>query len=147
MLRKLLSRLSTRPAAGPIGPRVDLATAALFVHVARSDYDYAQEERDAIDAVLAEAFELAPEAARALRSEAETAEENAADIVRFTQALKQGLSEAERAEFLEQIWRIVLSDGVRAPHEDAFMRKLAGLLHIPDPVNNAARRRAMDRQP
>jgi uncharacterized tellurite resistance protein B-like protein len=144
MLMKLLSRLSARPDAARLAPRVDLATAALFVHVARSDNDYAEDERAAIDRVLADAFSLAPDAAAALRREAETVEKNAADVVRFTQALKLGLTEPERAAFLEQIWRVVLSDGVRHPQEDAFMRKLAGLLHIPDPVSHSARRRAAE---
>ncbi len=142
---KLLARVSARPDSKPTGPRVDLATAALFVHAARSDHEYLAGERDAIDAVLARAFELESGAAKALRVEAEVVEENAVDVVRFTQTLKQNLTESERAEFLEQIWSIVLSDGVRAPDEGAFMRKLAGLLHIPDPVSNAARLRAMKR--
>lgn len=145
MFKKLLDALAATPPA-PGRPEIspELAVAALLVHAARSDGDYAEAEKRTIDALLGDAFDKSPAEGAALRAEAEAADEQAADLVRFTRVLKDALTEAEREEFLERMWRVVLADGVREPHEDVLMRRLAGLLYVPDTRSNAARRRAME---
>ncbi|MEO1328321.1 MAG: TerB family tellurite resistance protein [Pseudomonadota bacterium] len=143
MIKRLLDALAAAPTPADkpaIGP--DLAVAALLVHAARSDGDYAETEKAAIDALLSDAFDLTGDAALALRRSAEASDADASDIVRFTRVLKDALSEDERVAFLERMWRVVLADGSRDPQEDVLMRRLAGLLYVPDARSNAARRRA-----
>lgn len=143
MFKALLDALAPPAAAsGPSDLREDLAVAALLVHAARSDAAYAEDERAAIERALAGAYALAPAAAAALRLEAEASEAAAADIVRYTRALKESMDMAAREAFLERLWGVVLADGVRDPHEDALMRRVAALLYVPDARSNAARLRA-----
>lgn len=142
MIKKLLQALSAAPTAETKTIRPELAVAALLVHAARADDDYADSEVAAIDTVLADGVVDGLEAAATLRREAETVEAAAADVVRFTQAIKAAMSEEEREVFLERMWRVVLADGVRDPDENAFMRRLAALLYVPDARSNAARLRA-----
>lgn len=144
MFKKLIDALAAAPAA-PDKPEItpELALGALLVHAARSDGDYAASEKGAIDAILADAFDRSAEGAAHLRAEAETADAQAADLVRFTRVLKDNLSEAEREQALERMWRVVLTDGVRDVQEDVFMRRVAGLLYVSDVQSNTARRRAM----
>ncbi len=143
MFRKILDALAAAPTP-PDRPaiRPELAVAALMVHAARSDFDYADPEKTAIDRLLGDAFGHSPDAAAALRAEAERSDAEASDLVRYTRVLKEALSEAERETFLERLWGVVLADGVREAHEDALMRRLAGLLYVPDARSNAARQRA-----
>lgn len=119
-----------------------VAAAAVLVEAARSDGDYAAEEVVVIDRALAQQFSLDAAAAAALRREGEEAQDAAVGQQRFTQALKDGLTLEERTAFLTEVWRVVLADGRRDDHENAFMRKLAGLLYVPDVDSNHARRRA-----
>ena len=42
---------------------------------------------------------------------------------------------------IEALWRVVVSDGRRDPHEDALLRKLAPLIAITDRESAEARRR------
>ena len=49
--------------------------------------------------------------ADALRSEGETAQKEATDIVRFTRVLKDAIPHEDRVEILEAVWRVVYADG------------------------------------
>lgn len=145
MFKILLNQFTTTRAPERGEPTPQLATAALFVRAARADGEYAEVEIARIDALLASGFELDAAAAQALRAQAERAEAEASDIVRFTRVLKDALDEDGREKFLEEIWSVVLEDGVRDPSEDGFMRQLAALLYVPDQRANAARLRAARR--
>jgi len=118
------------------------AVAALLVECARVDADYTPDERRGIERFLAHMFALDAGAAAALRMKGEAAQAESADVVRFTRVVKTRLSETERADLMEALWRVVLSDGARDPHEDALLRKLAPLIAVTDHDSAAARRRA-----
>ena len=117
-----------------------LAVAALMVEAARADEDYTEKESSLIASSLGSMFDLSHSEATRLREEAELAQENAIDLHRFTKVAKT-LSIDEKRELLESLWRIVLSDSARDPHEDALMRRLCGLLHIADMESGKARQR------
>lgn len=120
-----------------------LAAAALLVEAARSDGDYAPEERVAIDRVLSETYDLTISAAAQLRIEAEAAQANAVGSHRFTSAVKNAMTYEERVALVESLWRVVLSDGERHETEDSLMRKIVGLIYVEDRDSAAARQRAL----
>ena len=106
------------------------AMAVVLVMAARADGRYDASERDVIDRVLAKRFNLTPEAAKGLREEGETAEAEAIDLYQFTRAIKQAIPYEDRFVILEEMWRVVLADGVRDPHEDSLMRQMADRLGL-----------------
>ena len=118
-----------------------LALAALLVRVARADNDYAAEEARMIEEIAAARYGLDPAAARQLREDAETLEEEAPDTVRFTRAIKDAVPLARRLEVIEALWQVVLADGSRSDGEDALLRLVAPLLGISDPESAMARQR------
>lgn len=120
------------------------AAAAILVEAGQSDGEYDADERAMVIAALGRFYDLDPAAAEALERDGAAALEQAVGHFRFTSALKEATTIAERADFLTEVWRVVLADGRRDPHEDAFMRKLAGLLYVPDRESGVARRRAED---
>jgi uncharacterized tellurite resistance protein B-like protein len=95
--------------------------------------------------LLEDMLDLAPDAAADLRDRGEAAQSEAADLVRFTRVVKSALDEDERAALMEALWRIVLIDHHRDPHEDALLRRLAPLLAISDHESAAARRKVLRR--
>lgn len=121
-----------------------LALSALLVRLARSDGDYAAAEITAIDRALTNRYALPPEAATALRNEAEQFESQAPDTVRFTRAIKDAVPIEERISVIEAAWQVVLADGARAEEEDALMRMIASLLGVNDRESNMARLRAQN---
>jgi len=118
-----------------------LAIAALLVRAARTDGDYAPSEIDRIDRILAARYGLSPDAAAALRSDAEDAEANAPDTVRFTREIKDGVPYDQRIGVIEALWQVVLVDGERADPENALLRMTASLLGVTDVESAEARQR------
>lgn len=139
---KSLFRPRPDPASRDIAP--DLAVAALLIEAARADGHYNADDRHAVDALLADMFELARSDAAALRARAEVAQAEASDVVRFTRVIKTALSEDERIALMRALWRIVLVDHHRDPHEDALLRRLAPLIAVDDRDSAAARRATLN---
>jgi uncharacterized tellurite resistance protein B-like protein len=134
-----------RPAAP--APRdaiaLDLAIAALLAEAARADGTVTEADRQAIEGLLAGMLDLTAPAAADLRTRGEQAQQGAADLVRFTRVIKTALDEDARVALVEALWRVVLVDHHRDPHEDALLRRLAPLLAVSDHDSAAARRRVL----
>ncbi|REC55740.1 TerB family tellurite resistance protein [Rhodosalinus sediminis] len=141
MFADFLKRL-TAPDPEPLADDdARVALTALLVRVARSDGDYAEEERHLIGRIAAERFGLSPFEAQKLQSEAEALEAEAPDTVRFTRAIKDAVPYDDRLGVIEALWAVVLADGVRDDHENALMRLATNLLGVSDVDSGRARRR------
>ena len=146
MFADFLKRLSQPDPAPLADDDARLALTALLVRVARADNDYAAGERARIDQIVQKRYALQPEAAEALRGEAETLESQAPDTVRFTRAIKDAVPYEQRLSVIEAMWSVVLTDGDRADEEDALLRLVSSLLGITDPDSAMARQRVEARQ-
>lgn len=122
-------------------PEASLAMAALLVRLARTDGSYDAQEVASIDRALVETFGLSPDAASALRLQAEALEAEAPDTVRFTRALKDAVPHDHRIDLVEAMWRVVLSDGTRDEDEESMMRLVSNLLGVSDVDSALARQR------
>ncbi|MBM1556471.1 TerB family tellurite resistance protein [Sulfitobacter mediterraneus] len=141
MFADFIKRL-TQPDPAPL-PDDDarLALTALLVRIARSDNDYAASESRLIDQIVMQRYGLDADAARALRSDAETLETEAPDTVRFTRAIKDVVAYENRLAVIEALWQVVLADGSRSDEENALLRLVASLLGITDTDSAMARKR------
>lgn len=145
MFAEFLSRLTATDPQPLSDPDARLALTALLVRIARTDGDYAPQEIEQIDRLIAARFGLSPDATAALRREAETLEAQAPDTVRFTRAIKQAVALEQRVQIVESLWEIVLADGQRDDEEDALLRQIAPLLGLNDRDSNLARQRVEHR--
>jgi uncharacterized tellurite resistance protein B-like protein len=118
-----------------------LALSALLVRVARSDGDYAQQEKGLIEQLMQERYGLSASGAAELMTQAEALEAEAPDTVRFTRAIKDAVAYEDRMAVIEALWKVVLADGVREAEEDALMRMVASFLGINDRDSALARQR------
>lgn len=133
--------LAPAPARLP-EPDARLALAALLVRVARTDGDYTASEIDRIERVLMSRHHLGPFEAAKLRTQAEVLEAEAPDTVRFTRAIKAATALEDRADLVQALWAVALSDGARDAEEDRLMRLVANLLGLNDVESAKARQRA-----
>ncbi|MBE0452334.1 TerB family tellurite resistance protein [Roseovarius autotrophicus] len=141
MFADFLTRLLA-PAPDPLNDAdARLALAALLVRLARSDGDYAPEERARITVILVGRYGLDAAQAEALRTEAEVLEAEAPDTVRFTRAIKDAVPHEARAAVIEALWQVALADGTREAHEDSLIRLVANLLGITDQESARARQK------
>ena len=102
---------------------------ALLIHAAKIDEHYSEKEKTiiinflkSIDAKLN--FEN-------IMNRAETNEENSNQILKYTQEIKKSDLEF-RKEIIKILWKIILSDNKSDMYESTLMRRIAGLLYVPD---------------
>jgi uncharacterized tellurite resistance protein B-like protein len=116
-----------------------------LVEAARMDDKFDTAERASIVRLLTERFGLTPWEVQRLVTAAESAVATSAQLFPFTQAILKNLSVEERGEILELMWRVAYADGVLDPHEDMLIRRVAGLVAVPDRERGEARRRALQK--
>ncbi len=145
MFDKLFQQFKKEAGAGADDDgALELAFAALLVEAARADTQYDEQEARLIERALKKRFALTDAAASALRARAEAAQADATDIQRFTKIAK-AMNRAEKIEFIEELWAVVLSDGARDPYEEALIRQICGLIYLDDQDSGAARARVAAR--
>jgi uncharacterized tellurite resistance protein B-like protein len=125
---------------------VQLAAAALLVECAHIDDELDPRERAVIDRILERRFKLSAAAARQLVSAAEEASERSTRLFRFTAVINDRFSLEQRIELMEMLWEIVHADGVVDALEDTLLRRIGGLLYVPDRERGAARQRVLQRR-
>lgn len=118
------------------------AVAALLVEAARADDDYSDDEQKMIIKILQGQFALEGEQAERLKKDAEEAQAAANDLYSFSRIVKDGLDSDGKMKLIEDMWRVVLTDDERDPHEEMIIRRLVGLIHLEDRDSAEARRRA-----
>ena len=129
----------------PLAPQdAKLSLAALMVRIARSDGSYDIEEIATIDTLLGARYAMETTEVVKLRRDAETLESEAPDTVRFTRAIKDAVAYEDRIAVIEDLWSIVLADGVRDAEEDSLVRLVASLLGVSD-VDSATARQKVSR--
>ena len=136
---KLFGRSEKTPAHSVVDPEV--AAAALLVETALVDGIYADIESDRISLILLESFGFDAERVDALLAEGETLAEESVGAHEFTKHVKK-LPEEQRLKIVEGLYYVALADGEKCPYEDAFIRRVASLLHIQDVPRAGARKRA-----
>ena len=112
----------------------NVLVAALLIHAARIDENYTDIEKEIIKKALVELNNISSDQAENLLKFAEKKEEESNQIVEFTREIKKYSMEF-RLKIIEVIWKIVYSDGTSDDYESNLIRRICGLLYIPDKDN------------
>jgi uncharacterized tellurite resistance protein B-like protein len=145
MLSFLERLLPGRPDALPERERHHLAAAALLVEAARVDGHLGDDERAAVERLLATRLGVAAADVAALMRDALVSAETAADWQGFTRVLKDAFDAEGRVALIEMLWEVIERDGRVDVLEAALMRRVPALLYVSDRDNALARRRARAR--
>lgn len=133
------------PGRRPEREEIAIACAALMVEAARMDGDYDEAEREALLAALSGPLGIPAADAARLLAEAETSQAEAVDLHRFLKVIGPRYDEADRVALIEMLWEVAYADGILHPFEAQLLRRIAGLLGVPDAVSGDARKRVLDR--
>jgi uncharacterized tellurite resistance protein B-like protein len=109
---------------------LQLASAVLLVEVMRCDSNYAAKEREATEKALRKAFALSDAELARLMAQAEQTAQGANDYFRFTSAMNDQFSQAQKIQVVELMWQVAYADGVLDENEHHLISKIAGLLHV-----------------
>lgn len=147
MIDRLLDFLSGTAAPSPAkkGKDFEIAVAALLIEAGRKDDRFDAAERAMIERVLTARFSLSASEVGELIAAAEKAVRDSTQLFPFTQKICQEMEPEDRAQILELMWKVAYADGVLDPHEDMLLRRIAGLLHVPDRDRALARQSAIEK--
>ena len=141
-LRKLLESPEPKP---PREDELRNAVAVLLVEAAHMDDCFDAHERDLIERLLRQKFELTREEELELMQAAEAAVKHSAQIHPYTRVAFTQMTYAERCRLIEMLWEVAYADGVLDAEEDVLLRRVAGLIYVSDDERVAARLRVVRR--
>jgi uncharacterized tellurite resistance protein B-like protein len=122
-----------------------LALTALLVEAAYSDDHFDEAERAVIGKLIERRFNLSHSEARALLAAAETTALKSAELFHFTRIINERFSLAQRVELIEMLWEVAYADRVLDEYEDSLLRRVSGLIYVPDRERGMARQRVLER--
>jgi len=127
-----------RPAAQAAAPQerehaLRLAAAALLFEVVRADGVVKDEERTVMRAVLQSTFGLEAAETEELVRLAERQSRQTASLYEFTHLIDVELAPEQKKRLVQLLWLVTFADAQKDALEEALVRQIAGLLHVPHP--------------
>lgn len=117
--------------AGPDQHGLQLATAALLFEMLRADDDEHPEERRTLELALQTCFALDESETRQLAQLAEREAAESVSLYQFTGLINRHFSPDEKIRVVEMLWQIAYADACLDRYEEALVRKIAELIHVP----------------
>ena len=120
---------------------------ALLIHAARIDENYTENEKKLIInfAEMSSKKNLSKNEILDLISKAEEYEKNSNQILEYTQEVKK-LDLKTKQLVLEFLWEIILSDDKSDVYESTLMRRICGLLYLPDKLSGEIKSNILKRK-
>ncbi len=140
LLRKLLLEQSTEESADTSNePKKDshssenklqLATCALFIEMARSDYNFTEEEYKEIISIMQKKFGLEEKYVIELIELAKRELDKTTSIYEFTKIVNENFSHDEKFELMKNLWRLIYADKKLDKYEDQLVKKIGAILNL-----------------
>ena len=102
--------------------------AALLIYAAKIDLDYTSKEEEIIEQTMLK-IGAKKENIKEIIQNGKEIENNSNQILEFTKEVKN-MSNKDKIEIIESLWRIIYSNNAADIYESNLMRRLAGLLYI-----------------
>jgi uncharacterized tellurite resistance protein B-like protein len=109
--------------------QIQIATCAILMAVAGAD-EFTGDEKSRIVVILHNEFNLTSEDALALMEVAGREVDRSIDYWKFANTLNQNLSDVDRIKIMENVWRVIYTDGQLSGHEDTLVHKFSFLLNL-----------------
>ncbi len=147
MLKRLQSLFQSpeTPVAKSSFDDTKIATAALLVSAATMDDTFGDDEQHQIRGILKASFELTNEEVDDLLALGLKADSDAVDLFGWTRTLKDAYDADARVRLIEDLWEVVYADRHLHEYEANLLRRIAGLIYVPDRDVGLARRRVLTR--
>ena len=102
---------------------------ALMIHAAKIDDNYTDKEKLIIKNFIKSIDNKFDQ--EKILDKAEIDEKNSNQILKYTQEVKKNSLDSKKI-IIKTLWKIILSDSKSDVYESNLMRRLAGLLYVPD---------------
>jgi uncharacterized tellurite resistance protein B-like protein len=135
-LRKIFSEDIPSPASVPKkenqseAKKLQIATCAIFIEMAKSDDNCTDEERNEILSIMQRTFDLEKEYADELIELAKSRLVQSISIYEFTGIINDNFSPDEKFELMKNLWRLIYTDQKLDKYEDQLVKKIGTMLHL-----------------
>ena len=109
----------------------NVLVAALLIHAAKIDENYTSIEKEIIKKALMNLSSISSLESEKILKNAEEKESESNQIIEFTREIKKNPMEF-RLKIIEILWQIVYSDDTNDMFESNLIRRVCGLLYVPD---------------
>jgi uncharacterized tellurite resistance protein B-like protein len=110
--------------------KLQIATCALFVEMAKADNEFTEDERRKIIKVMKETFNLEKEYVDELIEFSEEKLKDSVSIFEFTTVINEQFSNDEKFNLLKNLWRLIYIDKTLHSHEDHLIKKIGVTLNM-----------------
>jgi len=129
---------------GPDQHGLQLATAALMFEMLRADADEHPEERHTLEQALQKCFALSESETRQLAQLADREAAESVSLHQFTGLINRHFSPGEKIRVVEMLWQVAYADARLDRYEEALVRKIAELIHVPHRQFMQAKHRVLE---
>ena len=111
---------------------LQIAISTLMIQTAIYDGVFDEKEKSEILELIKKYFDFNEDQKLDLFNIAMKVNDDSNDMQQFTRVLNDNLSEEEKLNIIEMLWKVIISDGHIDDYENALIRKISGLLYISD---------------
>ena len=111
---------------------IQIAISTLMIQTAAYDGVFDEQEKSEILELIRKYFKFNEDQKLSLFKIAMKVNDDSNDMQQFTRVLNDNLSEEEKLNIIEMLWKVIISDGRIDDYENALIRKISGLLYISD---------------
>ena len=111
---------------------IQIAISTLMIQTAVYDGVFDEQEKSKILELIKKYFNFNEDQKLSLFKIAMKVNDDSNDMQQFTRILNDNMSEEEKLNIIEMLWKIIISDGHIDDYENALIRKISGLLYISD---------------
>lgn len=136
-LRKILLPGVNEPVVSPESKpiksetrKLEVATCALFVEMAKADGEFGEDERKKIVKVMKETFNLENECVNDLIELSEQKIKESISLYEFTSIINDNFSKEDKFELMKNFWKLIYIDEKLNMYEDHLVKKIGGMLNL-----------------
>jgi uncharacterized tellurite resistance protein B-like protein len=110
--------------------QLQIATAAIFIELAKADGDFSDEEREHIVASLKNRFELEEEYVHELIELSHEELKDSVSLYEFSGVINKSFTFEDKYELLKNLWRLIYTDKTLDKYEDHLIKMIGGMLRM-----------------
>jgi len=108
-----------------------LAAASLMVEVMVIDRQISDEEVHTVKKILERQFDIQEDEIEQLLKLAKEEVSEATSLYQFTRLINDQFDQQKKNDLMGNLWRVAFADEVLDKHEEALIRRIADLIHVP----------------
>jgi len=108
-----------------------LAAASLMVEVMVIDRQISDKEVHEVKKILERQFDIQEDEIEQLLKLAKEEVSEATSLYQFTRLINDQFDQQKKNDLMSNLWRVAFADEVLDKHEEALIRRIADLIHVP----------------